>query len=276
MCDVPSMVYGNKPTDGGHLFIEADEYENFLAKEPESKKYIRKIYGATEYINNIPRYCLWLVNANPADLKRMPMIMDRIEKVRQFRLSSPKEATRESASTPTLFQEIRHPYSEYIIIPRHSSEKRRYIPFGFVSPDVIVNDAVQIIPQATVYHFGVLTSNVHMAWVRAVCGRIKSDYRYSKDIVYNNFPWPEASEEQKIAIETAAQSILDVRAHYPDNSLAALYDPLTMPPELLKAHKNLDRAVMAAYGFTSANTPSEAACVAHLMERYKKLADGKP
>jgi hypothetical protein len=274
ICNIPDMVYGNKPTDGGHLFIEKDVYNAFLDEEPEAKQYIRRIYGATEYINNIDRYCLWLVGANPTDIKRMPLVMDRIEKVRNFRLASTKKETKESATTPSLFQEIRHPDSKYIIVPRHSSERRRYIPFGFVEPNIIVNDAVQIIPNASVYHFGVLTSNVHMAWVRAVCGRLKSDYRYSKDIVYNNFPWPDATDEQKASIEAAAQSVLDTRAQFPESSLADLYDPLTMPPELLKAHRNTDRAVMKAYGFTAQNTPSEAACVAKLMEQYQTLVEG--
>jgi hypothetical protein len=274
LCAVPSMVYGNKPTDGGHLFIEADAYDDFIAKEPQAQKYIRRIYGATEYINNIDRYCLWLVNAEPAELKKMPLVLERIEKVRQFRLASPKKATQESADTPTLFQEIRHPDSGYIIIPRHSSERRRYIPFGFVTPDIIVNDAVQIIPFAAVYHFGILTSNVHMAWVRAICGRIKSDYRYSKDIVYNNFPWPDATDTQRAAIEAAAQGVLDARTLFPESSLADLYDPLTMPPELLKAHRVLDKAVMQAYGFAVKDT-TEASCVAALMERYKALAEKK-
>lgn len=271
LCDVPSMVYGNKPTDGGHLFIEADEYEDFIAREPAAQKYIRKIYGATEYINNVDRYCLWLVGAAPSDLKKMPLVMDRVEQVRQFRLSSTKKATQDSAATPTLFQEVRQPDGDYIIVPRHSSEKRRYIPLGFVSSDIIVNDAVLIIPDASLYHFGVLTSNVHMAWVRAVCGRIKSDYRYSKDIVYNNFPWPDVMDEQRAVIEQLAQGVLDARAQFPDSSLADLYDPLITPPELLKAHQNLDRMVMKLYGFTPQNTPSEAVCVAKLMERYEEM-----
>ena len=273
LCNVPSMVYGNKPTDGGHLFVEADEYQDFIVKEPAAQKYIRKIYGATEYINNIDRYCLWLVGAAPSDLKKLPLVMDRIEQVRQFRLASTKKATQESADTPTLFQEVRQPDSDYIIVPRHSSQSRRYIPFGFVSPDIIVNDAVLIIPDANLYHFGVLTSNVHMAWMRTVCGRLKSDYRYSKDIVYNNFPWPDATDEQKVVIEKLAQAVLDARALFADSSLADLYDPLTMPPEVLKAHRSLDRAVMMLYGFTPQNTPSEAVCVAKLMERYQMLME---
>ena len=272
ICDIPVMVYGNKPTDGGHLFLSSDEYENIVQIDSIASKYIRQIYGASEYINNIKRYCLWLVGASPIDLRNSPFIKERIEKVKEFRLNSSKEATRISADTPTLFQEIRHPHSEYIIIPRHSSENRRYIPFGFVSPNIIVNDAVQIIPDATLYHLGVMESNVHMAWVRAVCGRIKSDYRYSKDIVYNNFPWPTPTEQQKAKIEETAQAILDARSLYPDSSLADLYDEVTMPPELRKAHQANDRAVMQAYGFQVKDF-TESDCVAELFKLYKSLTE---
>lgn len=270
ICDVPSMVYGNKPTDGGFLFLTPEERETLLTSEPNSAKFVRQIYGATEYINNKKRYCLWLVGISPAELRQSKFIKERVEGVRQFRLNSTKEATRASADTPTLFQEIRHPDSEYIIIPRHSSENRRYIPFGFLSSEIIVNDAVQIIPDASLYHFGIMTSNVHMAWTRAVCGRIKSDYRYSKDIVYNNFPWPTPTDEQKAAIEKTAQAILDARALYPDCSLADLYDEVAMPPELRKAHQQNDKAVMQAYGFWGKlNTESD--CVAALMEMYAEM-----
>lgn len=274
ICKVPEMVYGNKPTDGGFLFLTKEEKEEAIKNEPHIAKYIRKMYGAAEYINNKERYCLWLVGASPAEIRKSKFITERVEGVRTFRLSSTKSATQESANTPMLFQEIRHPKSEYIIIPRHSSENRRYIPFGFVSPDIIVNDAVQIIPEASLYHFGILTSNVHMAWVRTVCGRIKSDYRYSKDIVYNNFPWPDPTEAQKQKIEETAQAILDARALYPDCSLADLYDEVTMPPELRKAHQNNDRAVMQAYGF-SVRDMTESSCVAELMKMYQKLVSEK-
>ena len=270
ICDVPQMVYGNKPTDGGFLFLTAEERDELLQKEPETEKFVRQIYGATEYINNKARYCLWLVGASPAELRKSTFIMDRVEKVKQFRLSSTKAATQKSAETPTLFQEIRHPNSEYIIIPRHSSETRRYIPFGFVSPQIVVNDAVQIIPGAGLYHFGIMMSNVHMAWTRAVCGRIKSDYRYSKDVVYNNFPWPTPTAEQKAKIEQTAQAILDARALYPDASLADLYDETTMPVELRRAHQNNDRAVMQAYGF-KVGEMTESQCVAELMRMYQQL-----
>lgn len=272
ICNVPQMVYGNKPTDGGFLFLSPEERDELLKREPGTEKFIRQIYGATEYINNKARYCLWLVGASPAELRKSPFIMERVEQVRQFRLNSTKAATQRSADTPTLFQEIRHPDSEYIIIPRHSSETRRYIPFGFVQPQIVVNDAVQIIPDAKIYHFGIMMSNVHMAWTRAVCGRIKSDYRYSKDVVYNNFPWPTPTDTQKTKIEQTAQAILDARARYPESSLADLYDELTMPPELRKAHQDNDRAVMQAYGF-SVRDMTESKCVAELMRMYQKLVE---
>lgn len=270
LSSVPEMVYGNKPTDGGFLFLTPEEYQQAIENEPEISKYLKRIYGATEYINNKMRYCLWLVGASPSEIRKSKFIMNRVECVRQFRLNSTKAATQKSAENPTLFQEIRQPHSQYIIVPRHSSETRKYVPFGFVSPDIIVNDAVQIIPGANLYHFGTLMSNVHMAWMRAVCGRIKSDYRYSKDVVYNNFPWPTPTEAQKAKIEQTAQGILDARALYPDSSLADLYNELTMPPELRKAHQQNDRAVMQAYGF-DVKTMTESSCVAELMKMYQKL-----
>ncbi len=273
ICDVPQMIYGNKPADGGFLFLSPEERDELIKREPNTEKFIRQIYGATEYINNKARYCLWLVGTSPSELRKSPFIMERVEQVRQFRLNSTKAATRRSADTPTLFQEIRHPDSEYIIIPRHSSETRRYIPFGFVQPQIIVNDAVQIIPNAEIYHFGIMMSNVHMAWTRAVCGRIKSDYRYSKDVVYNNFPWPTPTAEQKSKIEKTAQAILDARALYPDSSLADLYDELTMPSELRKAHQDNNRAVIQAYGF-SVKDMTESKCVAELMRMYQSLTEG--
>ena len=195
--------------------------------------------------------------------------MKRMEAVRKFRLASKSEGTRKLADTPTRFHVENMPKSDYMVIPEISSEKRRYVPMGFMTPDVICSNLVKIIPDATLYHFGVLTSNVHMAWMRAVCGRLKSDYRYSKDIVYNNFPWPSPSDEQKTKIEQTAQGILDARALYPDSSLADLYDELTMPPELRRAHQANDRAVMAAYGFSLKMKESE--CTAALMKLYQKL-----
>lgn len=271
LCNVPKMIYGNKPADGGNLIIENDEYDDFISKEPEAKKYIKPLLGATEFINNKKRWCLWLVGASPAEIKKLPLILERVKRCRETRENSIAAGIRKFAATPTLFAQITQPEGKkYILIPRHSSENRKYIPFGFVSPEIIVNDAVQMIPDATLYHFGVLTSNVHMAWVRAVCGRIKSDYRYSKDIVYNNFPWCDPTPEQKAVIEQTAQAILDARALYPDCSLADLYDEVTMPPELRKAHQANDRAVMKAYGF-DVKTMTESSCVAELMKMYQNL-----
>ena len=270
LADVPEMIYGNKPTDGGFLLLTPEEREVALAKEPQIAPCIRQIYGATEYINGKLRYCLWLNNVSPALIKNSKFIRERVLKVRDFRLDSSKKATQESANTPTLFQEIRQPDTTYIIVPCHSSENRRYIPMSFINPDIIVNNAVQIIPHATIYDFGILTSNVHMAWMRAVAGRLEMRYRYSKDIVYNNFPWPTPTDKDRAAIEKTAQAILDARALYPDSSLADLYDPVTMPPELLKAHRANDKAVMQAYGFWG-KLNSESECVAELMKMYEKL-----
>lgn len=274
LCNSPDMVYGNKPTDGGYFFLTAEEKEEALKREPQIAPFIKKALGATEYLNNKERYCLWLTKVSPSDIRKSNFIQERVESVRKFRLASTKKQTRDSADSPTLFQEIRQPETNYIIVPRHSSENRRYVPFGFIDADVIVNDAVQILPEASLYHFGIMESNVHMAWMRTVAGRLKSDYRYSKDIVYNNFPWPEPTETQKAKIEATAQGILDARALYPESSLADLYDELTMPPELRKAHKANDRAVMEAYGMWG-KVHSEAECVAWLFKLYQKLTDEK-
>lgn len=269
LCDVPAMIYGSKPTDGGFLFLTEEEREKAIVKEPTIEKFIKQVLGAAEYINNKKRYCLWLVDASPNDIRNSSFIRERVAQVRDFRLSSPKKATQESANTPALFQEIRQPSSDYLIVPSVSSENRRYVPMGYISKDVVTNNAVLIIPNASLYHFGILESNVHMAWMRAVCGRLESRYRYSKDVVYNNFPWPNPTDEQKQRIEQTAQGILDARALYTESSLADLYDELTMPPELRKAHQQNDRAVMAAYGFPISMTESE--CVARLFELYQKL-----
>lgn len=272
ICNVSAIRKGNQPTDGGNLIIEANDLGDFLTKEPCAEKYIRRLVGAKEFINNLNRYCLWLVGSTPNELRKMPLVMERVQKVKEFRESSNDSGTRRLASTPFLFRETNNPKSA-ILIPSHSSENRKYIPFGFIDSTVITTNAVLIIPEAKLYDFGVLTSNVHMAWMRAVCGRIKSDYRYSKDIVYNNFPWPNPTDEQKAEIEKTAQAILDARALYPDCSLADLYDELTMPVELRKAHQANDRAVMKAYGFWGKlNTESE--CVAELMKMYQNLVKG--
>ena len=270
ICEIPQMAKGSIPVDDGNFFLDDAEYAEFITKEPQSQKYIRKFYGAREYLHNINRWCLWLEGVSPIELKSMPCVMKRVTNVREFRLHSPKEATRKYADYPTRFMEIRQPETEYILFPSHSSENRKYIPIGFVSPDVICGNANLLIPNATLYHFGILTSNVHMAWVRAVCGRLEMRYRYSSDIVYNNFPWPTPTEEQKAKIEQNAQAILDARAVYPDCSLADLYDENAMPPELRKAHQENDRAVMKAYGF-DVKTMTESSCVAELMKMYQKL-----
>lgn len=268
ICTVPKMTSGNRPADGGHLIIEESEYDEFIMKEPHALPYIRRLSGATEFINNKKRWCLWLVGVSPAELRKMPEVMKRIELCKEDRLSG-AEDRQKLALTPSLFRETKNPDTA-IVIPRHSSESRKYIPFGFIGKEMILTDAAMCIPDASVYDFGILESNVHMAWVRVVCGRIKSDYRYSKDVVYNNFPWPTPTDAQKAKIEQTAQAILDARALYPDCSLADLYDEVTMPPELRKAHQQNDKAVMQAYGFWGKlNTETE--CVAELMKMYQEL-----
>ena len=271
LCNVYKMTSGNRPADGGHLIIEENEYQDFLDNEPKAIPYIKRLSGATEFISNKKRWCLWLVGVSPAELRKMPKVMERIELCKADRLTGADDR-KKLAETPALFRETKNPDTA-IVVPRHSSENRRYIPFGFIGKDMILTDAAMCIPEAGVYEFGVLESNIHMAWVRAVCGRIKSDYRYSKDIVYNNFPWPTPTEQQKQKIEQTAQAVLDARSLYPDCSLADLYDELTMPPELRKAHHQNDIAVMQAYGFTKGSEAykSEAACVAELMKRYQQL-----
>lgn len=272
LCDVPQMITGNRPADGGHLIIENEDYEEFLLKEPSARPYVKRLVGSTEFINNKKRWCLWLVGISPSELRKMPMVLQRVEACKEDREKSPDAGRRKLAETPTLFREINNPVS-FILVPKVSSEKRRYVPMGFLDNNTISTDLNFIIPEATMYHFAILTSNIHMAWMRAVCGRMKSDYRYSANIVYNNFPWPTPTEEQKQKIEQTAQAILDARALYPDSSLADLYDELTMPPELRKAHHQNDIAVMQAYGFTKGSEAykSEAACVAELMKRYQQL-----
>ena len=274
LCDIPSIGIGNKPIDGGNYLFTAEEKEAFLKKEPAAEKYFRLWYGSYEFINRCPRYCLWLGECPPNELRRLPESMKRIEAVRNFRLASSSAGTVKLAEKPTRFHVENMPNSTYILIPKVSSEKRKYVPMGFMTPDILCSDLVFLIPDATLYHFGILESNVHMAWMRAVCGRLKSDYRYSKDIVYNNFPWPTPSDEQKAKIEQTAQAILDARALYPDASLADLYDELTMPPELRKAHQANDRAVMQAYGMPIKET-DEAACVAWLMKLYQEKVTEK-
>ena len=249
ICDVPEIGIGNKPIDGGNYLFTEEEMQEFVEKEPASKKWFKPWYGSQEFINRKPRYCLWLGDCPPNELRKMPECMKRVNAVWQLRLESKSAGTRKLADTPTRFHVENMPKGTYIVIPEVSSERRKYVPMGFMSPDILCSNLVKIIPNATLYHFGILTSNVHMAWMRAVCGRLKSDYRYSKDVVYNNFPWPTPTDEQKAKIKETAQAILDARALYPDSSLADLYDETTMPPELRKAHQQNDKAVMRAYGF---------------------------
>ncbi|MEA5561216.1 class I SAM-dependent DNA methyltransferase, partial [Planktothrix agardhii] len=246
--DVPLMRFGSMPRDGGNFIFSEAEKEEFIKIEPQAKKWIRPYTGAQEFINGYSRYCLWLVDISPNELKALPEVLKKVYKVKNFRLESKAASTRKFAATPTLFCQIAQPETDYLLVPRVSSEKRIYIPIGFMSRDVIGNDQVLLIPNANLYIFGVLTSAIHMTWMKYVCGRLKSDYRYSKDIVYNNYPFPEnVSDKQKQKVETAAQKVLDTRAKYPDSSLADLYDPLTMPPDLVKAHQALDKAVDLCY-----------------------------
>ena len=270
LCDVPQIGIGNKPIDGGFYLFEKPEMLEFIAKEPKSKDYFKEWYGSREFIHREPRYCLWLGDCTPRELQAMPQCMKRVEAVRNYRLASTSAGTRKIADKPTRFHVENMPKGNSILVPKTSSQNRRYIPMGLVTSNGLCSDAVFLIPNGTMYHFGVLESNVHMSWMRVVAGRLKSDYRYSKDIVYNNFPWCTPTDAQRAKIEKTAQGILEARAKYPDSSLADLYDEVTMPPELRKAHQANDRAVMEAYGFWGRlNTESE--CVAELMKMYQHL-----
>ena len=270
LCGVLDMTTGNRPADGGHLIIDKDEYQDFIEQEPLAKKYIKKLAGGSEYIDGEYRYCLWLVDANPAELRKMPLVMDRIRECREDRLQGAPDRQK-LASTPTLFRETKNP-KRYLVIPATSSEKRKYIPIGYLDADTIPTNAVIMIPNAPIHYLGILTSNVHMSWMRAVAGRLEMRYRYSKKIVYNNFPWPNLTDEQKQKIELTSKAILDSRDLYPESSLADLYDELTMPPELRKAHQENDKAVMEAYGFNWREM-TESECVAELMRMYQSLVE---
>ena len=267
--DVPPIVNGGKPAEGGFLILSEEERNVLLSEEPDLSEYVRPYMMGVDFINRRSRYCLWFVNADPAVLRKSAQIKDRLEKVRQFRLASAKEATQRCAEAPQLFQEVKECASNYVALPVVSSERRRYIPMDYLVPEIIAGNKLFYLENASLYHFGVLESNVHMAWMRMTAGRMKSDYSYSNTVVYNNFPWPRPSEEQEEKIKDTAQAILDARSLYPDASLADLYDPLTMPPELKKAHQANDRAVMQAYGMPIKET-DEAACVAWLMKLYQE------
>ena len=272
--NVANMVYGSKPADGGHLLLNVEDKDDLIHRCPEAQPLIRPFLGAKEYIQRIPRYCLWLHNVSPDRYSSLMPVMERIKKVREFRLSSDKLKTREDAGRPMLFQEIRQPNTEYILIPSTSSENRGYVPMGFIQPNVICGNQNLMIPNASLYEFGVITSSTHMAWMRTVAGRLEMRYRYSAQIVYNNFPWPSPTEYQKEKIEQTAQAILDARELYPEASLADLYNEMTMPPELRKAHIANDKAVWEAYG-KAWPFDDEPACVAHLMRLYQQLTADK-
>jgi len=274
ICAVPEMIYGSKPTDGGHLIVEAVDRAKLLSENPLLKKYLRPYCGAEEYINCLPRWCLWLKDASPGDIRSSPVLLDRIEKVRAFRIKSKKEPTRRSAATPAIFAEIRQPNSNYLLVPSVSSERRKYIPIGYMPSNCIASNLVFVVPNADLWLFGMITSTMHMAWMRTVCGRLKSDYRYSNTLVYNNFPWPtDVNKKQKAAVEAAAQAVLDARKPFlPPNgksTLADLYDPLTMPAPLAKAHAALDRAVDRCYRTEAFRSDRER--VEHLFARYEAL-----
>jgi hypothetical protein len=269
LCNVPEMIKGCYPTDNGNYIFEKEEKDEFIQKEPLSKKYFRRWIGSEDMLNNGERWILFLKNANPAELNKMPLVLERIKNVKEFRLKSTKEATRRKAKTPTLLDEERIPNSDFLVMPVVSSENRDFIPIAYKNPPDICYASAFFIENADLYLFGILNSTMHNSWMRVVCGRLKSDYRYSNTIVYNNFPFPNPTEEQKSKIEKTAQAILDARAKYPDCSLADLYDELTVPPELRKAHQANDRAVMEAYGFSKDITEDE--IVAELFKMYEKL-----
>ena len=265
----PEIFNGNMSVDGGNLLLSDEEYHELIKSEPKAKKFIRRFCGAQEYLHNIKRWCLWLVGVSPSEIAALPKVMKRVQATKEFRLKSKKAATRKFADYPTRFIEIRQPKSDYVLIPVVSSGTRKYIPIGFMNSDVICGNSNQMIPNANLYHFGVLTSIVHMAWVRATCGRLKMDYSYSNNIVYNNFPWCEPTDEQKSEIERTAQKILDTRNLYPESCLADLYNDMLMPPELKKAHEENDLAVIKAYGLEK--NVAESDCVAFLMNKYQEM-----
>jgi hypothetical protein len=257
------------PNDGGNFLLTLEEKKDLIKQDKAISKFIRPFLGAEEFINSVPRFCIWLKDVLPSEYRRSKIIMERITNVRQLRQNSDRETTQKLADIPTLFGEIRQPDTNYLLVPSTSSEKRKYIPIGFINRNTISSNANLLVPKATLYEFGVLTSSMHNAWMRYVCGRLKSDYRYSASIVYNNFVWAQnITEKQKLQIEKYAQQVLDIRKKYPDNSLADLYDPLTMPRDLLKAHQELDKAVDKAYGKTFSN---DSARVTFLFDQYKEL-----
>ncbi len=273
ICNVPEIVFGSMPNDGGNFLFTEEEKEEFLKLEPNAEQFFKDLISAKEYLNGEKRYCLWLKGADPSILKSLPKVLERVESIKKLRGESARKETQELAKTPTLFGEIRQPDSQYVFIPLTSSENRNYIPFSFFDKEKISNNTASVVQNATLYHFGVLQSLQHMTWVNYVCGRLESRYRYSNNLVYNNFPWPEnATDEHKKKVEDCAQKVLDVRAQFPNSSLADLYDPNTMPPELVKAHDELDRAVDTCYGRKFANKEDR---IEFLFELYKKYTNSK-
>ena len=271
LCEVPEIGMGNQPIDGGNYLFKDDEKEEFVKKEPGSEKFFKRWYGSDEFINRRPRWCLWLGDANPMELIKLPECMKRVENVREFRLSSSRASTIKLADRPTRFQTENMPKGHYIVIPEVSSQRRRYVPMGYMDDSVLCSNKVRLMPDASLYHFGILNSSVHMAWMRVVCGRLKSDYDYSIKIVYNNFPWPNVSGEQRVKIEETAQAILDARQAYPDASMADLYGNLIVFPDLMKAHYANDAAVQEAYGFPK--DASESEIVARLFRMYQEMTN---
>jgi hypothetical protein len=277
ICDVPAIGIGNKPIDDGNYLFTAEERTAFIAAEPHSAMFFRRWLGADEFINGYERWCLWLGEASPAELRAMPLSMKRVQAVSEYRRNSKSPPTRKLAATPTRFHVEFMPQHPFVVIPEVSSERRQYIPLGFLEPKTLASNKLRLLPEATLFHFGVLSSAMHMAWTCYTCGRLKSDYQYSINIVYNNFPWPDApSDAHRAAIEAAAQAVLDARAQFPGSTLADLYDPLAMPPALLKAHQKLDAAVDAAYGKKPNAFKSDAERVAFLFEQYQRLTSLLP
>jgi hypothetical protein len=277
--EAPPMNYGSMPIDKGNLILDSETYGLVTKESPETAKFLRRYYGGAEFIKGIERYCIWLEGVAPGAISSDAFLKERLEANRKYRLSSDRKQTKNLASSPGLFGEIRQPKSKYLLIPKVSSESRDYIPIGFMQPSEIASGSCLVVPEATLFHFGVMTSSTHMAWVRFVCGRMKSDYQYSAGIVYNNFPWPvDATDKARTAISGAAQSVLDARAQYPDSTLAELYNPISMPSELVKAHQKLDRAVDAAYVPSGGKRiwPTEADRVAFLFEFHQKLTSLLP
>lgn len=272
LCDVPNMIFGNMPNDGGHLILSTDERNELIKSAPTAEGLIRPFLGSREFINKIERWCLWLNSSDLSDIAKIKPIMERINKVREHRIASNRKSTRELSKYPYAFGEIRQPDKDYLLVPAVSSENRKYIPIGYVEAKTIASNAVLIIPDASIYNFAIMCSNVHMSWMRVVAGRLKSDYRYSATYVYNNFPWPKFTENMANKITKTGQAILDARKLYPNSSLSDLYDELIMPPELRKAHQENDKAIMEAYGFNW-RTMTESECVAELMRLYQRYVE---